>query len=95
MPTSDPMALLPPMEELTEEKLHYAGKARAANTLRCYRSDWREWCMWCAHNGFDPLPAPAEAISRYLTDLARFGTKVGTMSRRLSALRFAHRLYVH
>lgn len=93
IPTTDPVELLPPLEDLTDDERRYAGKARAANTIRGYRSDWKEWCTWCAERGFDPLPAAPEAISRYLTDLARHGAKVGTMSRRLSALRFVHRLH--
>jgi NADH:ubiquinone oxidoreductase subunit D len=31
-------------------------------------------------------------ISAHLTELARAGAKVGTMSRRLSSIRFAHQL---
>ncbi len=38
------------------------------------------------------MPASAEGISRYLTFLAGCGAKVGTMSRRLSGIRFAHRM---
>ena len=45
---------------------------------------------WCTEH--EPLPAAAAAISAYLTTLAGHGAKVGTMSRRLSAIRFAHRL---
>ena len=39
-----------------------------------------------------PLPAAASTITGYLSDLARAGAKVGTMSRRLSALKFVHQL---
>lgn len=66
--------------------------ARAANTLRGYRSDWREFTSWCDLHSVEPLPAAAPTISHYLTDLARYGAKVGTMSRRLSAIRLAHQL---
>lgn len=38
------------------------------------------------------LPASPAAISQYLTYLAAQGAKVGTMSRRLSAIRYAHQL---
>lgn len=81
VPVSDPVELLPPLEDLTEDERRYASKARAANTIRGYRSDWKEWCVWCAHSGFDPLPAPAAGVSRYLTALAGYGTKVGTMTK--------------
>jgi len=88
---SDPLALLDDVL-LSEEEQGYVAAARAANTLRGYRSDWAEWCSWCKAEGLDPLPAKAAAISSYLTFLAGHGAKVGTMARRLSALRFAHRL---
>jgi integrase len=39
-----------------------------------------------------PAAAAADTISAYLTELARAGAKVGTMSRRLSSIRFAHQL---
>ena len=67
--------------------------ARAANTLRGYRSDWTEWCAWSTNHGYPEMPATAEGISRYLTFLADCGAKVGTMSRRLSGIRFAHRMH--
>lgn len=79
-------------ESLSAEEAGYVEAARSVNTLRGYRSDWKEWTAWCAGTGLTPLPAEAAAISGYLTDLARHGAKVGTMSRRLSAIKFAHQL---
>ena len=79
-------------QQLSAEEARYIQAARAANTLRGYRSDWKEFAGWCADHGHEPLPASAAAISAYLTSLAGHGAKVGTMSRRLSAIRFGHRL---
>jgi len=77
---------------LTEDEAGYVEAARAANTMRGYRSDWREFTTWCTTKTLDPLPAAPATITGYLTDLAHAGAKVGTMSRRLSALKFAHQL---
>lgn len=77
---------------LTEDEASYVEAARAPNTLRGYRSDWSEFTAWCTRHRLEPLPAGAATISGYLTELARAGAKVGTMSRRLSAIRFAHQL---
>jgi len=77
---------------LTTTEAAYVEAARSANTLRGYRSDWREFTTWCAHHDLSPMPAAPSTITGYLTDLAQAGAKVGTMARRLSALRFAHRL---
>lgn len=78
--------------QLTDDEAAYVAAARSPNTLRGYRSDWAEFTSWCAHRRATPLPADPAIISGYLTDLARAGAKVGTMSRRLSAIRFAHKL---
>ena len=77
---------------LSEAELGYVDAARAENTLRGYRSDWREWAEWCDDEHLTPLPADPGSISRYLVFLADHGVKITTMSRRLSALRLAHKL---
>ncbi len=92
VPTSDPLALVD-AALLNEEEAHYVSAARASNTLRGYRSDWKEWCAWCTSTHVDPLASGPAALSRYLTFLAGHGAAVGTMSRRLSAIRFAHRIH--
>ncbi|MBA2324344.1 MAG: site-specific integrase [Pseudonocardiales bacterium] len=88
---NDPLELAAGLP-LSEDEAAYVEAARAPNTLRGYRSDWTEFTTWCATAGLTALPAAPATISTYLTELARAGAKVGTMSRRLSALRFAHQL---
>lgn len=92
-PQSDPLDVLDAADDaqtLTADEQRYVSAARAANTLRGYRSDWTEFTNWCLSHGHEPLPAPPAAVSGYLTELAGYGAKVGTMSRRLSAIKFAH-----
>lgn len=94
-PAVDPIALLarvPVLEELDAQEQEYVAAARARNTLSGYASDWREFTTWCQEHEQVALPAAPAAISRYLTYLADHGAKVGTMSRRLSAIRYAHQL---
>ncbi len=88
---SDPIDLVKDTP-LTDDEAGYVAAARAANTLRGYRSDWREYTGWCAQHHLEPLPSAAGTVTGYLSELARHGAKVGTMSRRLSAIRFAHQL---
>src|SRR5664280_2134842 len=90
-PVTDPLELAADAP-LTDEEAGYVEAARAANTLRGYRSDWAEFTGWCGAHGLDPLPPAPGTVTGYLTELARAGAKVGTMSRRLSAIRFAARL---
>lgn len=80
------------IDELTPDEARYAEAARAPSTLRGYRSDWQDWTTWCAAHAHEPMPASAAAVTGYLTALATSGAAVGTMSRRLSALRFAHQM---
>jgi site-specific recombinase XerD len=75
---------------LTAAEAGYIAASRAPNTLRGYRNDWKEFTTWCAHTGRDPLPAAPDTISTYLVALADANAKVGTISRRLSSIRFAH-----
>lgn len=75
---------------LTASEAAYVAAARAPNTRRGYASDWREFTTWCARNGHAPLPAAPGALSGYITELAETGAKVGTISRRLSSIRFIH-----
>ena len=89
--TTDAVQLLDDVP-LTEAETEYVEAARAANTLRGYRSDWTEFTTWCAQHDREPMPAAASTITGYLSDLAKAGAKVGTMSRRLSALKFVHQL---
>ena len=87
----DPVALLDGVP-LPEDEAGYVEAARAANTLRGYRSDWREFTTWCAERHLEALPAGPASVTGHLTDLARHGARVGTMSRRLSGIKFAHQL---
>jgi len=47
---------------LSEAEAGYVEAARAANTLRGYRSDWAEFTTWCAHHDRDPLPSAASTV---------------------------------
>ncbi|MEU7818050.1 site-specific integrase [Pseudonocardia sp. NPDC049154] len=80
---------------MTAEEAGYVAASRAANTLRGYRSDWTDFSTWCSTRNLAPLPAGPVALSGYLTDLVGRGHAVGTLSRRLSAIRFAHQLADH
>ena len=92
LPASSDALELAATERLSEEEAGYVAAARAENTLRGYRSDWAEWSAWALRDGSVELRADPASISRYLAFLAGHGARVGTMARRLSAIRFAHRL---
>lgn len=75
--------------DLIDEARRYVGSARSANTTRAYRADWRHFIEWCSVHGFVPLPAEAETVVLYVTDLARTAS-TSTIRRRLSSVSVAH-----
>ena len=64
--------------------------SKAANTLRGYQSDWREFCRWCEGHSISPLPATVETVAAYIADCAS-RLKVGSIQRRLNAIAEAHK----
>lgn len=77
---------------LSTAEIAYIRRARAANTLRGYRSDWAEFSTWCADLGVQPLPAAPSTLSGYLVALAEAGASVGTLNRRRAAIKLKHTL---
>jgi integrase len=87
----DPLALVE-AEQHSEAEARYARAARSLNTRRANRFDWNDFVSHSTRQGVTALPAAPATVSSYLTELADTGAKVGTISRRLSAIRLAHRL---
>ncbi len=78
------------LADVAERAVDYARQAKAENTRRAYRSDWRDFTAWCAENGVSPMPAPPAIVGLNLT--ARAATlKTSTLGRRLTAISQAHR----
>ena len=48
----------------------FAERAKAENTKRAYRADWRDFRSWCAEHGRDALPASPETVTLYIADRA-------------------------
>jgi len=63
--------------------------ARAAATVRAYRSDWAAFASWCATRGLTARPATPGTVARYVEHLAARRT-VATVRRRLAAVRAQH-----
>lgn len=69
----------------------YRAQAKAANTIRAYASDWKQFEGWCDERGVDPLPARPEAVATYLAALAMDGKTDSTIGRHLAAIGWKHR----
>jgi site-specific recombinase XerD len=73
-----------------DQALEFARRSKAENTLRGYRTDWRDFCQWCEGQGLRPLPAFPEAVAAYIAECAS-RLKVGSIQRRLNAIAEAHK----
>ena len=73
-----------------DQAREFARHSKAESTLRGYRSDWRDFCGWCARNRQLPLPASAETVAAYIAECAG-RLKVGSIQRRLNAIAEAHK----
>lgn len=72
----------------------YHSQARAAATLRAYRTDWRAFEAWCATHQLTSLPAAPETVALYITEMAR-RAKVSTVTRHLASIAQAHKQQGH
>ena len=70
---------------MAEHARDYVAAAKAKNTVRAHRADWRDCAGWCERHGLPALPAAPETIALYLSALP--GQRKGaTLQRRLSAI---------
>src|SRR4051794_12690778 len=81
--------------ELAAERMRqYVEQSRSVNTKKAYSSDWRDFESWCMRADRESLPATAETLGLYLAMLAE-GSRVSTITRRLSSIAVVHRLSGH
>lgn len=66
-----------------------------AATRRKYQEAFEDFALWCHDHRVAPLPASAETVGCYCSDLALRGLAVSTIQLRLAALRLAHRTAGH
>jgi site-specific recombinase XerD len=59
--------------------------AFAKNTIRAYRSDFKQFQNWCLQNNQEPIPATAETMAMYVDYLSE-NNKSATIRRRINSL---------
>jgi len=80
---------------LQEETLLNLQNSKAANTVRAYKSDFNDFGLFCAKNGFKSLPTDPKVVSLYLTYLSTKAIKISTLKRRLVSIGVIHKLKGH
>ncbi|MDA9177516.1 tyrosine-type recombinase/integrase [Candidatus Pelagibacter sp.] len=83
------------IKALQEETLLNLQNSKANNTVRAYKSDFKDFALFCAQNGFKSLPSEPKVISLYLTYLSTKNAKMSTLKRRLVSIGVIHRLKGH
>jgi site-specific recombinase XerD len=90
---AEPQPALP--AELTEalrlaEDFARASKSKA--TIAAYQSDFAIFAEWCRQRWLSSLPTEPGAVCGFLADEASRGKKAATLSRRIAAVKYFHKL---
>ena len=83
------------IKALQEETLLNLQSSKANNTVRAYKSDFNDFSLFCAQNGFKSLPSDPKIVSLYLTYLSTKEAKMSTLKRRLVSIGVIHKLKGH
>jgi len=79
---------------LHEATLENLKSSKANNTLRAYKSDFKDFGVFCSRNGLSSLPTEPKIVSLYLTHLSK-NSKISTLRRRLVSISMVHKLKGH
>ncbi len=79
---------------LHEATLENLKSSKANNTLRAYKSDFKDFGAFCSRHGLNSLPTEPKIVSLYLTHLSK-NSKFSTLRRRLVSISMVHKLKGH
>ena len=82
------------LKKLHEDTLNNLKLSKANNTLRAYKSDFKDFGVFCAKHGFNSIPTEPKIVSLYLTHLSA-KSKISTLRRRLVSIGVVHKLKGH
>ena len=80
------------LKALQEETLKNLKSSKALNTIRAYKSDFKDFGLFCIKNGLKNLPTDPKIVSLYLTFLSSQNVKVSTIKRRLVSIGVIHKM---
>jgi len=83
------------IKSLQQETLLNLQSSKAINTVRAYKSDFNDFGLFCAQNGFKSLPSEPKIVALYLTYLSTKNAKMSTLKRRLVSIGVIHKLKGH
>jgi site-specific recombinase XerD len=80
---------------LQDETINNLKSSKSANTLRAYKSDFRDFSLFCIKHGLQSMPSNPNIVSIYLTNLSKSEAKMSTLRRRLVSIGVVHKLKGH
>ena len=86
--------LITDLKKLHEDTLNNLKLSKADNTLRAYKSDFKDFGAFCSKHGFNSMPTEPKVVSLYLTHLS-INSKMSTLKRRLVSIGVVHKLKGH
>ncbi len=87
--------LVTDLKALHEETLNNLKNSKAINTIRAYKSDFKDFGTFCVKHNFKPLPTEPKIVALYLTYLSSKDAKMSTLRRRLVSISIMHKLKGH
>ena len=86
--------LITDLKSLHDETINNLKSSKSNNTLRAYRSDFKDFVAFCVRHGFASMPTEPKVVSLYLTHLSK-KSKISTLRRRLVSISVVHKLKGH
>ena len=86
--------LVTDIKSLHEETINNLKSSKANNTLRAYKSDFKDFLAFCSKHCLHSLPTEPKIVSLYLTHLSK-NSKISTLRRRLVSISMIHKLKGH
>ena len=86
--------LVTDLKKLHEDTLNNLKLSKANNTLRAYKSDFKDFGAFCVKHGLNSMPTEPKIVSLYLTHLSK-NSKISTLRRRLVSISMVHKLKGH
>ena len=86
--------LITDIKNLELETVKNLKNSKAANTLRAYQADFKDFSSFCIKNGFNPIPTEPKILSLYLTHLSS-RSKYSTLKRRIASISVVHKMKGH
>ena len=86
--------LVTDIKSLELETLKNLKNSKAANTLRAYQADFKDFSSFCIKNGLTSMPTEPKILSLYLTHLSST-SKFSTLKRRIASISVIHKMKGH